>query len=84
MSYGTGYNTTITNGISISSGSSPAPLSVPEALIVTRAVETKDGWVGQICVGGIIIWETAPKSTFDKAEHEATERVLNKIIKILE
>lgn len=83
MSLITGTTTTL-NGISISSGSSPAPVSVPSALIVTRAVETKEGWVGQICVGGIIIWETAPKNNSTKAETEATERVLNKIIKILE
>lgn len=30
----------------------------PILSITTRTVEVKDGWVGQILVGGKIIWET--------------------------
>ena len=45
-----------------------APRS-PDGLIVTRAVETRDGWIGQVYVDKSIVWEGLPLLGEDAAEH---------------
>lgn len=44
--------------------------STPEGLVVTRAVETKAGWVGQILVDKQIVWESSVKDS----EHSDPKR----------
>lgn len=36
------------------------PQPTPKELIATRAVETKDGWRGQVIIDSEIVWETEP------------------------
>lgn len=84
----TSYSNTATssitmNGLALTSGSSPAPAKAPQGLIVTRAVETKEGWVGQIIVDEAIIYETSPYDSAERAEKLATKRVIDRIKKLL-
>ena len=87
-------NTTL-NGVTISAGTSPDPARAPKGLIVTRAVQVKAGWVGQIVVAEDIIWESEVFTDgesddeiveidngdppSEKAEQAATERVITAI-----
>lgn len=47
----------VTYTLGIDSGGKPE--KTPAGLITTRAVETKDGWVGQVIVDKEIVYETA-------------------------
>lgn len=62
------------------------PIKTPAGLLVTRAVQTKAGWVGQILVDKTIIWEgpaqtsSSPDDDEDlssAAVKEANWRVVN-------
>lgn len=78
------YGNTISTGITLTTGASPEPVKTPKGLIATRAVETKEGWVGQIIVAEQIIWESKPwTNSAEAAEREATQRVVNKVVKML-
>jgi hypothetical protein len=46
------------NGIALQAESGERPKETPEGLIVTRAVQTKAGWVGQVIVDKQIVHET--------------------------
>lgn len=56
------YNATISGntwtGIAITAGDGAKPEPTPKGLIVTRAVETKAGWVGQVIVDKDIVYES--------------------------
>jgi hypothetical protein len=56
----TNWNIT-TNGMIIDSTSGERPVKTPKELIVSRAVEAKDGWLGQIIMSGEIVYETEPQ-----------------------
>ena len=51
----------------------------PSGLIVTRAVETKDGWLGQILVDKEIMFQSDPQTDGDTAIKNANERVVRVI-----
>jgi len=51
----------------------------PAGLIVTQAVQTKDGWLGQVIVDKQIVWQSDPKSSGDHAIEEANTRVVDRI-----
>lgn len=76
--------TIATTGTSIalnpSEGSRPA--ATPSGLIVTRAVETKAGWVGQIIVDKEILWQGEPTRHAMDAQEEANYRVVQRIKKL--
>lgn len=73
----TSYNQgTMTTGMTWSPSGSPEPAKVPKGMIVTRAVETKVGWVGQIVVAEEIIWESDPRGKAHHAEEDATFHVV--------
>src|SRR3954447_24458340 len=72
-------STTATNGIMFAPAGSPPPAGAPKGLIVTRAIETRDGWVGQIIVAEAIIWESEPTKKAHQAERAATRRVIERI-----
>lgn len=76
-------SSTIWSGVSVASGSSPQPSAAPKGLIATRAVEMKNGWVGQLIVADDIVFETKPKKTADEAEREATKRVTDRLKSLL-
>lgn len=48
------------------------PIKTPTGIIVTRSVETKDGWVGQIIVDKTIVWESEPLEDGDDQKYEST------------
>ena len=67
------------NGITFAPAGSPPPAGVPKGLIVTRAIETKDGWVGQVIVAEEIVWETPARKKAHQAERAATQRVIERV-----
>jgi hypothetical protein len=48
-----------TNGLTLTPGANRAPTSLPnaEALIATGVVQSVDGWVPSVWVGGAIVWQ---------------------------
>ena len=66
------------------------PMKTPTGLLVTRAVETKDGWVGQIVVDKTIVWESEgvpndddrPETGERKAVKAANERVVGALARL--
>lgn len=55
------------------------PAITPRGLLATRAVETKDGWRGQIIIDQEIVFETEPQSSSASSLQEANRRVVNTI-----
>lgn len=51
----------------------------PAGLIVTQAVQTKEGWLGQVIVDKEIVWESDPKSSGDYAIESANARVVDRV-----
>lgn len=70
------------NGISLS-GQGDSPIKTPAGLLVTRAVEVKDGWVGQIIVDKTIVWEGAPTEDEKAALTVVNGRVVTKLSALL-
>jgi hypothetical protein len=54
----------------------------PKGLLVTRAVEVKDGWVGQIIVDKAIVWQGAEMEKQCDAVEQATEKVVVRLRKL--
>jgi hypothetical protein len=50
--------------------------TAPRGLIVTQAVQTKDGWLGQIIVDKAIVWESLPHDEGEEAVAAANTRVV--------
>lgn len=55
------------NGLTLSTGTVD-PVKTPAGILATRAVETKDGWVGQVIVDKVIVWESEPFVERDEDE----------------
>ena len=62
-------------------GDRPAP--TPKELLATRAVEAKDGWLGQILMAGEIVHETKHHETADEALEEVHTHILKKFKKLI-
>lgn len=80
MSY-ENYGSIATNGNTFTFNptiGSPPP-KTPSGLITTRAVETKDGWLGQVIVDKDIVFETAHSRYSDTAIGEANKTVVDAI-----
>lgn len=64
-----------TNGLTLTPGANRAPTSLPnaEALVATGVVQSPDGWVPSIWVGGAIVWqgEPSPLDTSSDADDDA-------------
>lgn len=60
ISYSTGLSFEIKDG--------KAPERTPRELLATRAVESKDGWLGQILMSGEIVYQTEPQVDDDDAD----------------
>lgn len=58
------------------------PEKTPEGLIVTRAVETQDGWRGQILVDKEIVFETEATNESQDALAAVNIRVVTRIKKL--
>jgi len=59
---------------------SPTPAETrpktPAGLIVTQAVQTKDGWLGQVIIDKTIVWESSPVKDGEAAVGAANSRVV--------
>lgn len=70
------------DGITLTAAASPDPAATPKGLIVTRALELKDGWVGQVIVAEEVVKEKAGFDRAQDAEEWATYRVTDAIKKL--
>lgn len=73
---------TLTNsssGFTVSPSTDAASPKTPSGLIVTRAVETKDGWLGQVIVDKEIVWETDAEDRSKDAIQAANARVVEAV-----
>lgn len=64
-------------GITFSPSTGDAAPRTPSGLIVTQAVQTKDGWLGQVIVDKQIVWESPLKGDGGDAIHTANGRVVD-------
>ena len=55
------------------------PKDPPKGLIITRAVQTKAGWVGQVIVDKEIVYETEVCDDGDEAQEEANTYVVDRV-----
>jgi hypothetical protein len=70
-----GGNITYSTGITVATGTGKAPERTPTELIATRAVEAKDGWLGQIIMAGEIVYESKPQKNSRAALGKVNRRV---------
>jgi hypothetical protein len=54
-------------------------ITTPKGLLVTRALELQEGWVGQIIVDKQIVWQGAAVEDERDATQEATSRVVERL-----
>ena len=81
MSYYSGSSTITgsTYGITLTPASAESKPKTPAGLIVTQAVQTKDGWLGQVIVDKQIIWESRAFLSAEDATQAANERVVEAV-----
>jgi len=63
-------------GITLAPQAADEKPRTPSGLIVTQAVQTKDGWLGQVIVDKEIVWESAPDEDGQAAVQAANSRVV--------
>jgi len=78
MSYITTYGTLTGSayGFTLSPTEAEQRPKTPSGLIVTQAVQTRDGWLGQVIVDKTIAWESTPFEDGDDAIKAANGRVV--------
>lgn len=64
------------SGLSATLHPEATPTRAPKALFLTRAVETQDGWVGQLLIDGDIVYQT----NFIEDGREAVNRANNFLV----
>lgn len=72
---------TISNGsygVTLTTQQGDTP-QTPSGLLLTKAVETKRGWIGQIIVDKEIVWESAAFDEVKPALEEANGRVVERV-----
>lgn len=81
MSGYSNWGTMTTNGYSltVSGGEGKKAPETPAGLIVTRAVETKEGWFGHVLVDKEIVFQTEVLDSGHGAIQAANERVVDAI-----
>lgn len=62
-------------------GKRPEP--TPTELIATRAIQSKDGWLGQIVMAGEIVYETKPQKDSRAALRKVNGRVHNSFKRLI-
>jgi hypothetical protein len=75
---------TYSNGaVAISAGTAPQPQPIPRKdIVAVRAVEMKDGWVGQVLVGGNIVREETGFTSSDAAERWASKHIQDRLVRL--
>lgn len=63
-------------GISVSPEQESSRPKTPAGLFVTQAVQTKDGWLGQVIVDKTIVWEGDPEPDGEDAIRAANAHVV--------
>ena len=76
MNYTYGTTAGSSYGITISPSTNDERPRTPSGLIVTQAVQTRDGWLGQVIVDKGIVWESAATRDGDDAIQAANRRVV--------
>lgn len=66
--------TIASSGMIIDSTTGDKPVRTPKELIVTRAIESQHGWLGQIIMSGEIVYETGPQ--VDGLDETGSEKAL--------
>jgi hypothetical protein len=79
----TGTGTFSYNGVTLTTGIGETPKPPPKDLIATRAVESQDGWLGQIIMLGEIVYETKPQETSQRALGKVNQRVHNRFRRLI-
>jgi hypothetical protein len=79
--YSYGTLTGSTYGFTLSTAEAERP-QTPAGLIATQAVQTKDGWLGQVIVDKTIAWESAPFEDGDDAIKAANARVVERVTQL--
>lgn len=74
FSYGTVTGSSY--GITLSPTIDETRPRTPAGLIVTQAVQTKDGWLGQVIIDKEIVWESAAEDDGDDAIQAANAQVV--------
>jgi hypothetical protein len=85
MSYGN-----VTNGVSYSTGTiflnpqaGEYPKPASKELLSTRAVQTKEGWLGQIIMSGEIVYESKAFEDSEDALEHVSEHIHKKFKKLI-
>lgn len=75
------WDTISTNGVTYSldldRGSKPTP--APQGLIATTAVQTQEGWLGQVVIDGDIVVERGPYEDSETAMVAVNELVVERV-----
>ena len=83
-SYSTGNSTiSYSTGMTFATGTGERPAPTPRELIATRAIEAKDGWLGQILMAGEIVYETKPQKDSRAALGKVNQRVHNRFRRLI-
>lgn len=82
FSYGTVSGSSY--GMSISPESTGTRPKTPAGLIVTQAVQTRDGWLGQVIVDKDIVWESDAQEDGEVAVKAANTRVVEVLRKLFQ
>lgn len=64
-----------TTGLILNTTNGPSPTQTPSELLSTRAVESRDGWLGQVVMSGEIVYETKPQETSAAALRKVNARI---------
>lgn len=78
-------NSTITysTGLVFDTKTGESPARTPRELIASRAIEAKDGWLGQIVMSGEIVYQTKPQETSQKALLKVNRRIHNSFRRLI-
>lgn len=63
-------------GITFSPSSTDEKPRTPSGLIATQAVQTRDGWLGQVIIDKSIVWESPAAPDGEDAIQAANKRVV--------
>lgn len=61
---------TYTTGLVVDTKEGQKPERTPNELLATRAIESKDGWLGQIIMTGEIVYQTEPQVDSDDEDED--------------
>lgn len=81
--YGTSATTLTYSGMILDTKTGERPAKTPTELLATRAVESQDGWLGQITMSGEIVYQTKPQETSEDALEEVNTHIHKRFKKLI-